>query len=101
MVAIREGEKDLGYVRIVLVEVRKRDANELIDSEPAEQSGILLKYTDHVIGFAVHPDRLANRIDLREQRIGHPAPDHSHGAVMFQIVRRDKPAGGYSTLRPE
>src|SRR5207244_1423901 len=95
LVANRYGQNDLAYFRIVLVEIRKRDANELIDSEPTEQSGILLEYTDHLIGSAVHPDRLADRIDLREQRIRDPRPDHSHGAVMFQIVLRDKPAGGY------
>src|SRR5262245_58163540 len=99
LVANRYREKDLAYLRIVLVEVCKRDTNELIHSEPAEQSGILLEHADHVIRPAIHPNRLANGVDLREQGIRDALADHGDGAVMFQIVLRDKAAGGDGELR--
>jgi hypothetical protein len=99
LVANRYRKQNLAYFRVVLVEVRKRDANELIDPKPAEQSGIFLEHADHVIRSAVHPYGLANWIDLREQRIRDARPDHSHGAAMFQIVQRHEAPGGYSELR--
>ena len=75
--------------RVVLVEIGERDARELVHAEAAEQSRILFEDADHFVGLAVQPHGLAERVGMREQRVGDGVADHHDAARVLLVALRD------------